>query len=384
MYMFDLISSMYEFGVIVVKGGEHELEVLKLLNELHISIVYNKKQYTNVIVLTTKRDSTSYDHANIQSGSDELIQAEYKNHIVVDVFFIRFISKFNCYGIPDNLGIDGFSYECSMPFNGYESPFSNDKDIIFLQRTLEGDLLKDIDLNIEKQKKIAIDMHKKINEYSDFLNGVHRYRIKNGWFEGCDAMALWYMINKYHPKRIIEIGSGYSTAIMLDIIEQMNYDIRITCIEPFPIRLKELLKKEDKTRITLIEDYVQNVTLDLFNELEENDILFIDSSHVIKTGGDIPYEYFRILPILKKGVFIHIHDMLYPFTYPERWIKEGRPYNEAYLVRALLSGNDVYKIYYFGDMIAKCELIDFDVSEYEMCPDIIGKGASLWLRKQKL
>jgi hypothetical protein len=111
--------------------------------------------------------------------------------------------------------------------------------------------------------------------------------------------------------------------------------------------------------------------------LESGDILFIDSSHVGRAGGDVPWVYFNILPRLKSGVLIHIHDILYPFTYPETWLKQGRSYNEAFIVRALLMNSNRYKMIFFNDMmISKYE------NEYKEGWSTGNKpfGGSLWLR----
>ena len=116
--------------------------------------------------------------------------------------------------------------------------------------------------------------------------------------------------------------------------------------------------------------------------MKKGDILFIDSSHVLRTGGDLPYIYFRVLPLLQSGVFIHIHDMFYPFTYPEKWIKQGRAYNEAYLVRALLSGNKNYQIQYFGNMLYRTDMAKKSEDITEIYPDLRDRGASLWLLKK--
>ncbi len=116
----------------------------------------------------------------------------------------------------------------------------------------------------------------------------------------------------------------------------------------------------------------------MFKKLEENDILFIDSSHVAKVGSDVMYEYFDILPVLKSGVIIHVHDMFYPFEYPEEWIKQGRAYNELYIVRALLMDSKKYKIIFFNDMMVKKYYEKYQESWMGNYPIF---GGSLWLQK---
>ena len=135
---------------------------------------------------------------------------------------------------------------------------------------------------------------------------------------------------------------------------------------------------KDKNNICIYQNVVQNVDLDLFKKLEENDILFIDSSHVAKVGSDVMYEYFDILPVLKSGVIIHVHDMFYPFEYPEEWIKQGRAYNELYIVRALLMDSKKYKIIFFNDMMVKKYYEKYQESWMGNYPIF---GGSLWLQK---
>ncbi len=135
---------------------------------------------------------------------------------------------------------------------------------------------------------------------------------------------------------------------------------------------------KEQNNICLYQNVVQNVDLDLFKKLEENDILFIDSSHVAKVGSDVMYEYFDILPVLKSGVIIHVHDMFYPFEYPEEWIKQGRAYNELYIVRALLMDSKKYKIIFFNDMMVKKYYEKYQESWMGNYPIF---GGSLWLQK---
>ena len=108
-----------------------------------------------------------------------------------------------------------------------------------------------------------------------------------------------------------------------------------TWIEPETTLLRSLLRSGDERRVKIIEERLQTVDKSLFTQLDEGDILFVDSTHVSKIDSDVNHILFEILPRLRRGVFIHIHDIYYPFEYPKKWIYEGRAWNEAYLVRAL-------------------------------------------------
>jgi hypothetical protein len=167
-----------------------------------------------------------------------------------------------------------------------------------------------------------------------------------------DAYTLAAIMHIYQPKRIIEIGSGFSTACMLDIADHMELATNITCIEPFPARLKMLLRPADEKRVTLISDLVQNVPLSLFMKLNPGDVLFIDSSHVLKTGSDVHYELFNILPIIKPGVVVHFHDCPYPFEYPDKWVFDwNHSWNEVYALRAFLMFNTRFSVLMWPSML---------------------------------
>ena len=125
------------------------------------------------------------------------------------------------------------------------------------------------------------------------------------------------------------------TASLLDTADELSLRPRITCIEPYPERLRSLLRTADEVEI--LETPVQKVSLSRFAELGSGDILFIDSTHVLKSGSDVHYELFEILPSLQPGVAVHFHDLPYPFEYPLQWVfEENYSWNEAYAPRAFL------------------------------------------------
>ena len=125
--------------------------------------------------------------------------------------------------------------------------------------------------------------------------------------------------------------------------------LRLTCIEPYPDDLNRLVRPGDDVEI--IVSPVQDVDLARFEELEAGDILFIDCSHVVKTGSDAHHLITRVLPVVPSGVYIHIHDMFWPFEYPRSWIEEGRVWTEAYLLHAFLSFNPEFEIVLFNDWL---------------------------------
>jgi len=217
-------------------------------------------------------------------------------------------------------------------------------------------------------------------------NGL-RYFFENGAFSYFDAIIFYSMLRHLKPRRVIEIGCGYSSSLLLDTNERfLGNSVSCTFIEPYPELLKSLLKDGDSARITLIPTNLQDVDLAVFDQLEPNDILFVDSSHVSKTGSDVNHELFEVLPRLRSGVYIHFHDIFHPFEYPKAWVYQGRAWNEAYLLRAFLQHNDTYAIQlsnsfleqFHRDVIAAEMPLCLRYAEESMIPT---SAQSLWLKK---
>jgi hypothetical protein len=182
-----------------------------------------------------------------------------------------------------------------------------------------------------------------------------RYHYPNPSYPYGDALILRAMIGRYRSARVIEVGSGFSSACMLDAAEDAGIeDFSLTCIDPYPARLQALLRPSDTLRVRIIDKPVQEVPIDLFLALRRGDILFIDSTHVLKTGSDVCHELFSILPRLATGVIVHFHDCQYPFEYPDGWIfDDNRSWNEIYAVRAFLMYNSHFEILFWNGFFAR-------------------------------
>lgn len=303
-----------------------------------------------------------------------ITRLEEKFEIVIDNFIVHWMAYF----IPQD--IKELRYRKAFPFNHYESPFSQSIELEVFRRQKNMDTVLDIDLNVDIQLEFLSKLVIHSNDFKKRKNeNRFRYRSDNTFFPDGDAVLLHSMIREWHPHRIIEIGSGFSTCVMLDTREYWEdcAEMKVICIEPYPERLKANVKDSDKIDIRNI--FVQNVDLREFEVLEANDIVFIDSSHVIKTGGDILFEIFEILPKLQSGVLIHFHDIFYPFSYPENWVLEGIAYNEAYILRALLTNNNAYEIIFWNDFMAG--KYGERMIENGLPKDMLGGGSSLWIRK---
>jgi len=226
---------------------------------------------------------------------------------------------------------------------------------------------------------------KSIQEKGERLLGEPRHDKRRYFFENpnygyADGVFLYCMIRYLKPKRIIEVGSGYSSCMMLDTNELFfDESIEFTFIDPHPQMLRALLRKEDHEHVRIIGKRVQDVDADEFRVLGSRDILFIDSSHVSKVGSDVNYLFFEVLPNLSEGVFVHFHDIFFPFEYPQEWVYEGRAWNESYLLRAFLQYNARFEIKLFTTF-----LTGFHGTRIQRTMPLcmIDKGSSIWLERR--
>ena len=207
-----------------------------------------------------------------------------------------------------------------------------------------------------------------------------RYFFENPMYLYSDAICLYGMLRLLRPRRVIEVGSGYSSAAILDTNDLfLEGRIRLTCIEPDPAILRTLLLPGDQDRVEILEIPVQDAPLDCFTALQPGDILFIDSTHIVRTGGDVNDLLFRILPALASGVYVHFHDVFYPFEYPRQWVFEGRAWNEDYALRAFLQYNAAFEIVLFNTFLETFHE-PFFAQQMPLC--LKNRGGSLWLRKR--
>lgn len=247
------------------------------------------------------------------------------------------------------------------------------------------------DFNLIRNIPYKIDFDKQLELLENFpqylelnLFAVEKSQTPNDFYVtnpnfGAGDVDLYYLlIRKLKPHRIIEVGSGYSTMVCLKAMEQNTQEgiqTDLTCIEPF-----EMPFLNQEKNITLIRKLVEDVDLELFQSLEENDILFIDSSHIIRPGNDLLHIFFEIFPILKKGVIIHIHDIFSPRHYPKEWLTEKmRFWNEQYLLEAFLHNNHDYQVLFTANHLVK--------SHYEEAKKVLihlqpnSEPSSFWMQK---
>ncbi len=172
------------------------------------------------------------------------------------------------------------------------------------------------------------------------------YNYNNGFFETVDAEIAYCLVRHYKPRRIVEVGGGFSSRVMAAALDRnLKLDeVRgeLVTIDPFPDRFP---KKALSDRVHLITQTVQNVDLDVFLSLESGDFLFLDSSHVVGIGSDVVREYLEIIPRISGGVLIHAHDIFIPADYPREAILHNLAFwSEQYLLQALLMFNPQFEV----------------------------------------
>ena len=254
-----------------------------------------------------------------------------------------------------------------------------DADRIFNEATSHA---AGIDLN-ETAQLALLELFEKLYPSIDFprlRSQSHRYYFENPAYSYSDAIMLYCMMRNFRPNRIIEVGSGYSSCAMMDTRERYFGDqIDMTFIEPYPQLLKSLLRPMDLGSVRIIPTRVQDVPLDHFKALQAGDFLFIDSTHVSKTGSDVNYLCFEVIPILNSGVHIHIHDIFYPFEYPKEWVMGGRSWNEVYILRAFLQFNKEFEITLMNTYLERFHEARFKLN-MPLC--LVNRGGSIWLKRR--
>lgn len=209
----------------------------------------------------------------------------------------------------------------------------------------------------------------------------YRYHLGNGYFDSVDAEMLYCVIRHFKPRRIFEIGSGNSTYLAAQAVlanEEEGHPCHLRAYEPYP---NEALKAGFPGLGRLETVKAEDIAISDFAELGTNDILFIDSSHALKIGGDIQFEYLEILPRLRPGVIVHIHDIFMPAEYPRDWVLKMRRYwTEQYLLQAFLAFNQAFEIMLAGSYlhlyrpdVLRSAFVSYDQADTS--------PSSFWMRK---
>ena len=275
------------------------------------------------------------------------------------------------------------SQELRFPIGHYYSPIPRMEEV----RAREAEIfavvesLPALDMRPSAQLDLVAKLARFYTEqpFSETPSEGLRYHFANGWFQHADGLILYGLLRHLRPQRVIEIGSGFSSALMIDTNELfLDGRARFTFIDPHPERLLGVLHERDRGRLEIVSKPAQQVDVELFGELGPGDILFVDSSHVCRVGSDVNKIFFEILPRLKVGVIIHLHDIFHPFEYPKDWVYMGRFFTEAYLARAFLMYNHAFQVVLSNSFLHK-----FHLEQVKSSMPLWGtrEGASLWLER---
>jgi methyltransferase family protein len=232
---------------------------------------------------------------------------------------------------------------------------------------------------LDFNEPVALDLLRNVfprfrDEYAGFPReptAPGGFYLSNGYFEAVDAEVLYCMIRDARPRQVIEVGSGYSTLIARQALS-VNGSGHLVAIDPEPRAAIAHAIDEH------IAQPVQALDPAFFERLEPNDILFIDSSHVVAAGGDVTYLFFDVLPRLKGGVRVHVHDIFLPLDYPPRWVAAGN--TEQYLLLAFLSYNRAFEVLWPGSFMRERHF-DLVARTFPSCTSETRPG-SFWMRRR--
>ncbi len=270
-----------------------------------------------------------------------------------------------------------------FPIGHFYSPIADTEDIRSRQDVIWAayDQMPGIDLCVADQ----LSLLKELKTYTESINypiekpaDETTYFYGNDQYPVLDAEFLYAVLCHFRPKAMIEIGSGFSSLLTADVNRRiLNYDLDFSCIEPFP---RQFLIDGIDGITKLVQKKVEDVELSFFDKLDTGDILFVDSSHVSKVGSDVNYIFFEILPRLKPGVIVHIHDIFLPDEYPKVWvIDQGRNWNEQYMLRAFLQYNSAWKVIWAAHFMGT--RYTSEVQETFPRYPKLGGGGSLWIKR---
>lgn len=264
--------------------------------------------------------------------------------------------------------------------NDYYSPLN---DIGFLQQNPDLWTLPVeppcIDWNIEGQMAIAEEVAAFVGELKNVPDDAEepgQFCWNNNMWNSADAVVQYGLLRSRQPKRYLEIGCGWSSMLMRDALKLNQKKTEVTLIEPYP---NETLFPHLPSDWTIHSQMLQKADSKIFEQLEAGDILFYDGSHCAKMGSDVNYFFFNVLPQVKQGVIIHIHDLFFPLGYPKDWIlNRGQTWNEQFVLQAFLMHNTAYKT-----LIANTYLAHY---KPDFLKGLYGSnfpywGASYWMEK---
>lgn len=267
--------------------------------------------------------------------------------------------------------------------NNYYSPLN---DLAFLEANedlwTEAVMPADIDWHLDHQVEVAAEVGSFVPELTDVPETAQDagpdddFYWRNGMWNNADALVQYGLVRSRQPRRYVEIGCGWSSLLLARALGRNETPCAVTLVEPYPNHAV-LSKVPDSWEV--IESPLQRAPLELFDRLGEGDVLFYDGSHCSKVASDVNWFFFRVLPRVRPGVLIHVHDIFFPHEYPRPWIFErGQTWNEQYILQALLMNSTAYQVEIVNRMLAEVRRSEVEQLYRGVRPV---SGCSLWMTK---
>jgi methyltransferase family protein len=272
--------------------------------------------------------------------------------------------------------------------NHFYSPIPDTRHLP-TQRFAEPSSLPGIDLDLEHQAEFLDDVIARFRPEYDAFPGerdplaLNEYWYHNDWFTGIDAAVAWAFVRHYRPKRVLEVGSGMSTRLFARALATNQagdaFVPRLQSIDPYA---SDEIRAAHPPLTELITEPVQTMPVAFFEELQSADILFVDSSHVLRAGSDVQFLFIEVLPRLKPGVFVHFHDVFLPFEYPRAWLTDlWRFWTEQYVLAAFLAFNRAFEVVWTSHAMHRSSPARLAAAMNRYDPDAEVAGGSFWIRR---
>jgi hypothetical protein len=263
-------------------------------------------------------------------------------------------------------------------------------DLVFLRenwdlwhdRPLPAGIEWDLDAQLGEVRRIAPYLAEMADIPRAANDDAPTYHWENDFWRGADAMVHYGLLRDVKPRRVVEIGAGWSSLLMADALERNHAEgaarADVDQIEPYP---RTTLLSALPEHWSLHETILQRADLRLFDALGAGDVCFYDGSHVARAGSDVVWFFFEVLPRLRPGVLVHIHDVLWPADYPDEWIFErGQTWNEQYVLQAFLMYNELFEPIICNSMLFQRKRKALE-ELFAVTPETQHSGVSVWLRR---
>ena len=276
---------------------------------------------------------------------------------------------------------------CRFPLGHYYSPLPDSRELAREPRRSQvwppaARATPGIDWNPDEQRRLAQQVfahQERLQLARTETADPSEYWAENDQYPALDAWVLEGFLRHLRPARMIEIGSGYSSLVTARVNRELLGDaMDFTCIEPYP---REFLTAGVPGISGLRVEAVQDTPPAVFDQLGSGDVLFVDTAHTVKTGGDVAWIFGEIVPRLRPGVVVHVHDAFIPGEYPQQWVLEGWGWNEIYLLKAFLAFNDGFEVLFGVQWMLQNEPELVDQAFPGFAAHRERQGGALWIRR---